>query len=385
MKKLILLSVFFCSLLAKAQIQPIFPYYIYQALIANTYSPSTANPFVVQSQLSGGGIGTVTSVTVTSPMSVINPSTTPSISISQSNTSTNGYLSSTDWNTFNNKASSSATFTTNGVAQSLGSSSNTIGAGTGISVTSNSVINVANTAVAAGTYSLASVTVNAQGQITSASNGIVAATSVVSGNAGITVVNSGSTYSVSNNYSGSNKNVLSSGKPSPIKKWNGTVNNASFAGGSYIVQKISNQTATTFTALSAIISSTVVGGLFRIGIYTADDPVTTNTLTLISGTDTGDLSASLAAGIVTGTITPTALDPNKVYFAVIQPSILVNMTFAYYMDCDMYKSSSGLFYSCATSPVATYGALPSTLTGVQGYTFNNSGGGYQPIIYITPQ
>ncbi len=49
------------------------------------------------------GGGTVTNVTGSAPISVINNSTTPAISISQATTSTNGYLSSGDWNTFNNK------------------------------------------------------------------------------------------------------------------------------------------------------------------------------------------------------------------------------------------------------------------------------------------
>jgi hypothetical protein len=47
-------------------------------------------------------VGTVTSVTGTSPISS-SGGTTPAISISQATASTNGYLSSTDWNTFNNK------------------------------------------------------------------------------------------------------------------------------------------------------------------------------------------------------------------------------------------------------------------------------------------
>jgi ribosomal protein S6E (S10) len=50
-----------------------------------------------------GGIGTVTNVTATLPLSVTGGASTPAISISQASTSTNGYLSATDWNTFNNK------------------------------------------------------------------------------------------------------------------------------------------------------------------------------------------------------------------------------------------------------------------------------------------
>ena len=58
----------------------------------------------------GGSIsvGTVTSVTGTSPISS-SGGATPDISISAAGTSTSGYLSSTDWNTFNNKGSGSVT------------------------------------------------------------------------------------------------------------------------------------------------------------------------------------------------------------------------------------------------------------------------------------
>jgi hypothetical protein len=53
---------------------------------------------------SGGGGGTVTSVSGTAPISS-SGGTTPTISITQATTSTDGYLSSTDWNTFNGKYS----------------------------------------------------------------------------------------------------------------------------------------------------------------------------------------------------------------------------------------------------------------------------------------
>ncbi len=47
--------------------------------------------------------GTVTSVGVSSPLQVLNPTTTPTLSIPQAGAAASGYLSSTDWNTFNNK------------------------------------------------------------------------------------------------------------------------------------------------------------------------------------------------------------------------------------------------------------------------------------------
>ena len=71
----------------------------------------------------GGSIsvGTVTSVTGTSPISS-SGGATPGISISAAGVSTSGYLSATDWNTFNNKGSGTVTAvsvaTANGVSGS---------------------------------------------------------------------------------------------------------------------------------------------------------------------------------------------------------------------------------------------------------------------------
>jgi hypothetical protein len=50
-----------------------------------------------------GGGGTVMSVSGNAPLSVVNPTINPTVSISQATTSTDGYLSSADWNTFNSK------------------------------------------------------------------------------------------------------------------------------------------------------------------------------------------------------------------------------------------------------------------------------------------
>lgn len=64
---------------------------------------SSASVVLGSNILTGGSGSGVTEVDSNAPLSVINPTTTPTISITQSTTSTDGYLSSTDWNTFNNK------------------------------------------------------------------------------------------------------------------------------------------------------------------------------------------------------------------------------------------------------------------------------------------
>jgi hypothetical protein len=56
--------------------------------------------------VSGGGGGSVTTVSGTTPITVTTGSTTPVISMAPASTSANGYLSSTDWNAFNAKVSS---------------------------------------------------------------------------------------------------------------------------------------------------------------------------------------------------------------------------------------------------------------------------------------
>jgi|GEM_PF-5554728 len=59
---------------------------------------------VLRTLINTKGVGTVTSVNASGPLSS-SGGATPNITISQANTSTNGFLSSTDWNTFNNKVS----------------------------------------------------------------------------------------------------------------------------------------------------------------------------------------------------------------------------------------------------------------------------------------
>jgi len=50
-----------------------------------------------------GGVGTVTSVSVSPPLTISNATSTPAIAITKADTSTDGYLSATDWNIFNGK------------------------------------------------------------------------------------------------------------------------------------------------------------------------------------------------------------------------------------------------------------------------------------------
>lgn len=62
----------------------------------------------VDIEITSTGIGTITSVTGTSPISSTG-GTTPDISIQQASNTQSGYLSATDWNTFNNKGNGTVT------------------------------------------------------------------------------------------------------------------------------------------------------------------------------------------------------------------------------------------------------------------------------------
>lgn len=72
------------------------------------------------SWIAAGGVGTVTSVTGTAPVSVATGTTTPVISMAAATGSVDGYLTSTDWNTFNSKGNGTVTSITAGTGLSGG-------------------------------------------------------------------------------------------------------------------------------------------------------------------------------------------------------------------------------------------------------------------------
>lgn len=91
----------------------------------------------------GSGGGTVTSVTGTAPISVLNGTTTPAISMTVATASANGYLTSTDWTTFNNKGSGTVTSVsgTNPVLISTGTTTPVVSLATGYGDTQNPYAN----------------------------------------------------------------------------------------------------------------------------------------------------------------------------------------------------------------------------------------------------
>jgi hypothetical protein len=72
------------------------------------------------SWIAASGVGTVTSVTGTAPVSVATGTTTPVISMTAATSSVDGYLTSTDWNTFNGKGNGTVTSITAGTGLSGG-------------------------------------------------------------------------------------------------------------------------------------------------------------------------------------------------------------------------------------------------------------------------
>ncbi len=78
------------------------------------------------------GVGTVTSVSASAPLSVATGSSTPALSIAKADGSTDGYLSSADWTTFNSKApaSGSPNYLQNQTASPQTASFNITGSGT---------------------------------------------------------------------------------------------------------------------------------------------------------------------------------------------------------------------------------------------------------------
>ena len=79
--------------------------------LSSTGALTTTGTVTANGVLLTGNLGTVTSVTGTSPV-VSSGGTTPAISMAKATTSVDGYLSSTDWTTFNNKQPAGSYLTT---------------------------------------------------------------------------------------------------------------------------------------------------------------------------------------------------------------------------------------------------------------------------------
>lgn len=97
-------------------------------------------------ECSSPSVGSVTTVTASSPLSSSGGST-PNITIAQATTSTNGYLSSTDWNTFNNKQGANSELSAvgglamTGILQRTGAGTYaTLGVASPLSVVANDIV-----------------------------------------------------------------------------------------------------------------------------------------------------------------------------------------------------------------------------------------------------
>jgi hypothetical protein len=200
----------------------------------------------------GYGVGTVTSVTGTSPVSVATGTTTPVISMAAATSSVNGYLTNTDWSTFNGKAPA-VTYTTGYIPYGQGTttpnqSANLQFDGNNLSVTGTGKFgsSVMPNAVPSTTWGIDFTPSTSAGSYVSiANNGVYA----LSGGSGIVYVweNGGNGVSATNCYYGTagtffNPQALYSNTAGLATKVNIYYNGA----GAYVIQNLSGGTLNFF-------------------------------------------------------------------------------------------------------------------------------------------
>jgi hypothetical protein len=158
---------------------------------------------VIRALANSKGLGTVTSVTGTSPISSTG-GTTPAISIATASSTVTGALTSTDWNTFNNKLSGNQTITLSGDVS---------GSGTTAITTTLATVNSTTGSFGSAT-TIPSFTVNSKGLITAASStAVIAPAGTLTGTTLANTVVSSSLTSVGALTSGSIPYSLLTGTP----------------------------------------------------------------------------------------------------------------------------------------------------------------------------
>ena len=173
-------------------------------------------------------------------------------------------------------------------------------------------------------------------------------------------------------------NLVFSGSYMPHSLCYATAATTAGTNGYITSQKISSRKTCTITSLSAYCNTAAAGGTIRLALYSDSNGLPG---TLISGTDTGDVSCA-TTGLKEGTITPYTLVSGTVYHVAIQVSSgTISLRYNTVQEKAYWNptTSNYVFTILASS---AYVAFPATFPAITFYYDTNA---FNTCIYLKAQ
>lgn len=159
----------------------------------------------------------------------------------------------------------------------------------------------------------------------------------------------------------SRRRMIVSGSWINIKRWanSGVTSGTGLSTSTIFFERIDLSATTTFTDISLNVMTASAGATIRMAIYSGND--ITN-LSLVSGTDTGDISAATTGDKTVTYASPVTLTKGTQYWRAIKfSSASIAVKYSAWSECDIYDSADTFFYPSKAYAASYATAFPSTV------------------------